>query len=183
MQRRILIFCFILLIPNLSFAQAKVSVYKNVNKTKYTPKLPNFFDNEKPRGELISVGQIVAKKDNENDSSSDDSFSATPNPEKPLMGNPLGLIPKRKITQAVAQEQAPQEAPTGEKDATTSELEAAVTEAKNVAEQIRKSVGNNVDYSNTKDLSNVIDASQKALQRGQLSRPNQNKETQEDYQF
>lgn len=180
MQRRLLTFCFILLIPSYSFAQAKVSVYKNVNKTKYTPKLPNFFEGEKPRGELISVGQIVATKTSEQDSSSEDSFSAANKTETRVMGNPLGLLPKKKAIQEVAK-QEPQ--PEQEKSATSNELEAAVNEAKNIAEQIRQAVGDNVNYSNSKDISKVIDASQKALQRGQLASPPQGKEEEQEYKF
>ena len=169
MSRKVFIFLFLFVLPSSSYAQTK---------TKYTPKLPSFFEGEKPRGELISVEPIVATKKNTEEST--DSFAVTNNSsEKPVMGNPLGIIPKKKQIIAVVQEEPKKEEP---RDASTAELEQAVQDARNVSEEIRKAMGDKVDYTNPNDINKFVNASEKALQRGQL-KTKQTSNNEQDYKF
>lgn len=169
MQRKILIIFSFLFLVSSAYAQTR---------TKYTPKLPNFFEGTKPRGELISVGQIVATKVDNNQTP--DSFAVTENGnQKELMGNPLGILPKKAPIITTTQEAPQQQEP---KDETTTELEQAVSEARSVSEEIRQAMGGNPDYTNPKQIDKFVNASEKALQRGQLRAP-EKKQAEQDYKF
>lgn len=171
MQCKILIILSIsLLITGSAFAQAK---------SKYTPKLPNFFEGTSSRGDLIKADQIVATKVTNNNSSSADSFAVSNNNQNSLMKNPLGILPKTKPI-LKAEETKNEELA---KDATTSELEQAVQEARDLSEEIRKNMGGNIDYTNPKDIDKFLSASGKAGQRGQLKRPNTRSPQDEGYEF